>query len=231
MQCNIFPMTHPLLSIFKTGLCKLVILVFSLTAACQCKSAEELKPYANSYGIKILIPSEWDTDEPQQLAAKVKLNELIFKIRLDEKITILSTGPSLPSLEGYARIRLSITTDFSLSQEEIPTLSESELNSLLEPIRKELLNSPIFRVDPSTITTSITRTDGGHFGIKITYIRTGLNGPVKVQQYHYPFSNRTVLLTTSYNSKNEHKFAPLMLKVLSSLQLEDEQLWPKCIGR
>lgn len=98
---------------------------------------------------------------------------------------------------------------------------------MTETFAKELMAAPLFRVEKDSVTVTNTRTDDGYLGIRLSYVRSGINGPVKVYQYWFPFSNRAAQLTLSYGVAKEEALYPPILKVLASLRLADQELWPK----
>ena len=184
----------------------------------------------NSYGIKISVPNNWALDTPEFKNAKVKLTELLTALKTEGKVRILNTGTAPGALEGYCRVRLNITTDITLSQAEVASLTDEDLKEMAGIYAKELQDMPLFHVDKDSISVTSTRTDDGYSGFRLSYIRSGIKGPVKVYQYWFPFSNRSAQLTLSYELANQEASWPSLLKVLASLRLDDKELWPKNPG-
>ena len=190
-------------------------------------SVGQVQEVPNNYGIKISVPKNWVLDTAEMRNAKVKLTELIAAIKTEGKVRILNTGTPPGAQEGYSRVRLNITSDLTLSQDEVKNLTDEDMNDLADGFATELVAMPLFRVERSSISVTRTRTDDGYLGIRLSYIRSGINGPVKVHQYWFPFSNRAAQLTLSYEVAKEDILWPPLLKVLSSLRLNDQELWPK----
>lgn len=187
----------------------------------------QVQDVANNYGMKISVPEAWVLDTAEMRNAKVKLTELLTAIKTEGKVRILNTGTAPGAKEGYSRVRLNITSDLTLSQADVANLSEEDLKDLAAAFAPELIAMPLFRVEKDSISVTNTRTDGGYLGIRLSYVRSGVNGPVKVHQHWFPFSNRAAQLTLSYEVAKENVLWPPLLKVLSSLRLTDQELWPK----
>lgn len=190
-------------------------------------SVGQVQEVPNNYGIKISVPNDWVLDTAEIRNVKVKLTELIAAIKTEGKVRILNTGTAPGAKEGYSRVRLNITSDLTLSQDEVKSLTDEDINDLSDGFATELVAMPLFRVERNSISVTRTRTDDGFLGIRLSYIRSGINGPVKVHQYWFPFSNRAAQLTLSYEVAKEDILWPPLLKVLSSLRLNDQELWPK----
>jgi hypothetical protein len=187
----------------------------------------QVQDVANNYGMKISVPETWVLDTAEMRNAKVKLTELLTAIKTEGKVRILNTGTAPGAKEGYSRVRLNITSDLTLSQADVANLSEEDLKDLAAAFAPELIAMPLFRVEKDSISVTKTRTDDGYLGIRLSYVRSGVNGPVKVHQHWFPFSNRAAQLTLSYEVAKENVLWPPLLKVLSSLRLTDQELWPK----
>lgn len=190
-------------------------------------SNAQVKDVANNYGIKISVPEAWVLDTAAMRNAKVKLTELLTAIKTEGKVRILNTGTAPGAVEGYSRVRLNITSDLTLSQADVANLTDEDLKELEAAFAPELVAMPLFRVERESISVASTRTDDGFLGIRLSYVRSGTNGPVKVHQYWFPFSNRAAQLTLSYEVAKQDVLWPPLLKVLSSLRLTDQELWPK----
>ena len=185
--------------------------------------------FTSGYGVSVAAPATWPWDTEQTREAKVSLVELLTNLKADGKVRLLNTGPTATSSNGYARVRLSITTQPQLSQSETRDLTEQQLAELKQGAVSELTNTtmPAFKVDPKSIQVSKTRTETHHWAYRISYTRSGLSGgPVRVEQYYVPFSNRAVLLTLSHEIAHKDKFGPMLLRVWASLDLQDSTLWP-----
>lgn len=187
----------------------------------------QVRDVENNYGIKISVPDTWALDTAKMRQDKVKLTELITAIKTEGKVRILNTGTAPGAPEGYSRVRLNITSDVTLSQAEVSALTEQALKEMTQAFAKELMAITTFRVEKDSITVTNTRTDDGCLGIRLSYVRSGINGPVKVYQYWFPFSNRAAQLTLSYELAKQDALWPALLKVLASLRLDDQELWPK----
>jgi hypothetical protein len=190
-------------------------------------SIAQVQDVSNNYGIKVSVPKNWVLDTAEMRNVKIKLTELLAAIKTEGKVRILNTGTAPGAQEGYSRVRLNITSDLTLSQAEVTNLSDADLKELAAAFATELIKMPLFRVEKDSISVTKTRTDDGYLGIRLIYVRSGPNGPVKVSQYWFPFSNRAAQLTLSYEVAKEDTLWPPLLKVLSSLRLTDQELWPK----
>lgn len=193
-------------------------------------SIAQLQEVPNNYGIKISVPKNWVLDSAEMRNAKVKLTELLAAIKTEGKVRILNTGTAPGAQEGYSRVRLNITSDLTLSQAEVANLTDEDIKDLADAFAPEFIAMPLFRVERDSISVTRTRTDDGYLGIRLSYIRSGMNGPVKVHQYWFPFSNRAAQLTLSYEVAKEEVLWPPLLKIMSSLRLTDQELWPKQEG-
>ncbi len=204
---------------------KILILKILLlgTAICTVQGRDVI----NNYGLKISVPDEWIIDSAEARKAKVHLAELLTSIKSDGKVRIMNTGTEYGNSEGYSRARLNITSDVTLSQNEVANLTDPDINDLAKKFGKQLIDTPLIRVDPKSISVMKTRTDDGYFGIRLGYERSGTSGPVKVYQYWFPFSNRAVQLTLSYEVSKQDALWPTLVKILASLRLIDKDLWPK----
>lgn len=201
-----------------------LLLSLSCIAVSSAQQAETRK-FTSAYNVSVDTPKGWVWDSEAVRDVKVEFAKMMQDLKTDGKIRLLNTGPD--PAEGYARIRLSILSQLQPSQEEIRDATEDELAELGQEMAKELALMPLFKVDMESIALTQTRIDTVYWGYRISYTRTGLKGPVRVEQYFVPFSNRAIALTLSYEIASKEKFAPIMLRVLSSLDLEDESLWPK----
>jgi hypothetical protein len=204
---------------------RVVIAALVLAASLSCPA--QVSEVSNDYGIKISVPVGWQLDTAQVRNAKVALAELLTAMKSDGKVRILNTGTPPASQLGYARVRLNITADLSLSQAEVMALTDQDLAELGRSYSNELMATPLARVEKDSISVTRTRTDDGYLGIRLSYIRSGLNGPVQVHQYWFPFSNRAAQLTLSHEVAKKDTLWPVLLRVLASLRLADEYLWPK----
>jgi hypothetical protein len=193
------------------------------TISCHAQVSE----VGNGYGIIISVPEAWELDTAQIRNAKVALIELLTAIKSDGKVRILNTGTPPGSQLGYARVRLNITADLILSQTEVSTLADQDLIELGRSYANKLIATPLARIEKDSISVTRTRTDDGYSGIRLSYVRAGVNGPVQVHQYWFPFSNRAVQLTLSHEVAKQEVLWPMLLRVLASLRLTDQQLWPK----
>lgn len=190
-------------------------------------SNAQIQDVANNYGIKISVPEAWVLDTAEMRNAKVKLAELLAAIKTEGKVRILNTGTAPGAQEGYSRVRLNITSDLTLSQADVANLTDKDLKELAEAFAPNLIAMPLFRVERDSISVTSTRTDDGYWGIRLSYVRSGMKGLVRVHQYWFPFSNRAAQLTLSYEVEKQDALWPPLLKVLSSLRLIDQELWPK----
>lgn len=203
-------------------------LSFAFLTLVTLSTAEQsdTKRFTSAYNVSISTPKDWNWDTEAVRDAKVKVAEMMFKIETDGKIRILNTGTAPGSPDGYARVRLSIISNAKLSQKELRDLSDDELQELTASTRAEFTNTPMFDVDKNSVTVTRTRADTDYWAYRISYTRTGTNGPVRVEQYYVPFSNRAVSLTLSHELAHKEKLAPILLRVWSSLDLDDNILWP-----
>lgn len=207
------------------------ILFFAFCSIAITEAKEpSTKNFSSPYGVSLQLPSNWKWDSSELRAKKVKLAQLIGAINQDGKVRILNTGTPPGSSEGYARVRLSITSDAQLSQEETRDLSDQDMEVMKQELKTQLSKITFFRVDPSTVAVTKTRADTDYWAYRMSYTRSGMNGDVRVELYYVPFSNRAVLLTLSYQIAKKQNLAPKLLKVWSSLDLKDEALWPKQKG-
>lgn len=193
-------------------------------------SIAQLQEVPNSYGIKISVPKNWVLDSAEMRNAKVELTELLTAIKTEGKVRICNTGTAPVAVEGYSRVRLNITSDLTLSQEDVANLKDTDFKELAAAFASDLVAMPLFYVEKDSISVTSTRTDDGFLGIRLSYVRSGMNGPVMVHQYWFPFSNRAAQLTLSYEIAKEEVLWPPLLKVMSSLRLIDQELWPKKEG-
>ena len=200
-----------------------LLLSFSCIAVSTAQQLETRK-FTSAYNVSVDTPKDWVWDSEAIRDVKVEFAKMMQVLRADGKIRLLNTGPD-PS-EGYARIRLSILSEVQPSQEETRDVTEDELALLKEAMSKDFARLPMFKVDMESVAVTQTRIDTVYWGYRISYTRSGIKSPVRVEQYFVPFSNRAVVLTLSYELANKKKFAPIMLRVLSSLDLDDESLWP-----
>lgn len=206
----------------------LIIAIFSIVgSACFSFAQEsETKQFTSAYNVSISTPKDWVWDSEAVRDAKVAFTEIMFKIRTDGKIRLLNTGTAPASADGYARIRLSITSNAQFSQKELRDATEDELLKLTTAAREELVSAPGLTVSKDSIAVTKTRADTDYWAYRISYTRNGVNGQVRVEQYYVPFSDRAVSLTFSYELAHKEKLAPLLLRVWSSLDLNDATLWP-----
>ncbi len=200
--------------------------LFLLTACFSAGQQVETRKFTSAYNVSISTPKEWVWDSEAVRDAKVKFAEMIFKIEADGKIRLLNTGTAAGSPDGYARVRLSIISNAKLSQKELRDLSDDELQELTKESREEFSNMPVFKVDKDSVAVTRTRADTDYWAYRISYTRSGTKGPVRVEQYYVPFSNRAVSLTLSYELAHKEKLAPILLRVWSSLEMDDAALWP-----
>jgi hypothetical protein len=205
-----------------------IALFIIVGSACYSFAQEsETKQFTSAYNVSISTPKDWVWDSEAVRDAKVSITEMMFKIKTDGKIRLLNTGLPTKSPEGYCRIRLSILSNAKLSQKETRDLSDADLEELAKGAREELTNMPMFTVDKDSVAVTKTRADTDYWAYRISYTRTGTNGPVRVEQYYVPFSNRAVSLTLSYELAHKEKLAAILLRVWTSLDLNDDVLWPK----
>ena len=200
-------------------------IVFSQIAA----QSQSYRTLTNGYGVSVTVPATWQLDTEQARDAKVSLVELLTNLKADGKIRMLNCGPTDTRSNGYARVRLSITTQVQFSQSETRDLTQQQLEALRLGAIKEFSNTPMpmFKVDTNSVQVTKTSTDKQHWAYRISYTRSGLSGgPVRVEQYFVPFSNRAVLLTLSHEIAHKDKFGPMLLRVWASLDLQDAVLWP-----
>lgn len=158
--------------------------------------------------------------------AKVKLAQVLGKIRTEGKVRLLNTGTGPGSSMGYARVRLSVTSDTQFSQKEVRALTDGQMESMRAELAGQFAANSLFKVDRKSVAFTKARVDKKYWAYRISYVRSGLKGPVRVEQYHIPFSNRAVLLTLSHELSKKAILAPILSRVLGSLDLKDDGLWP-----
>lgn len=186
----------------------------------------ETKKFRSAYGLSVATPRSWVWDSEAMRDAKVAITEVMFKIKTDGKIRLLNTGTPPGSPDGYARVRLNITSEAQFTQQELRDLSAEEVQEFTESASEELSNMPVFKVEKDSVAFTKTRADTDYWAYRISYTRSGTNGPVRVEQYCVPFANRAVSLTLSYELAHKETLAPILLRVWSSLDLNDASLWP-----
>lgn len=202
------------------------IAVFVLASFASAQQLETRR-FTSAYNVSVDTPKDWVWDSEAVRDFKVKFSEMMFKIKTDGKIRLLNTGLPTKSPDGYCRIRLSILSDTKLSQKETRDLSDADLDELRKLAITEFASVPMIAFDKDSVAVTKTRADTDYWAYRISYTRTGTNGPVRVEQYYVPFSNRAVSLTLSYELAHKAKLAPIMLRVWTSLDLDDAELWPK----
>lgn len=202
-------------------------LVFLVPFGFASAQQVETRRFTSAYNVSVDTPKDWVWESEAVRDIKVKFSEMMFKIKTDGKIRLLNTGLPTKSPDGYCRIRLSILSDAQFSQKELRDATEAELEELTKGAREEFANMPVFTVEKDSVAVTKTRADTDYWAYRISYTRTGTNGPVRVEQYYVPFSNRAVSLTLSYELSHKEQLAPIMLRVWSSLDLDDAELWPK----
>ena len=185
------------------------------------------KDFSSPYGITLKLPNEWSLDSEALIEKKVELVKLLGRLNQDGKVRILNAGPAPDQNQGYARVRLSITSNAQLSQEDVKSLTPAEIAVLRDGYRKELAGAPLLKVDLNSVEVTKTRANDVYWSYRVSYVRTGINGKVKVEQYIIPFSNRCVLLTLSHEISKKNALEPKLLRVWSSLKINDDILWPK----
>lgn len=201
-------------------------LLLLASAAFSSAQQNETRRFTSGYGVAVSTPTAWVWDSEATRDTKVAITELIFKIRTDGKIRLLNTGTAPGASEGYARVRLSVTSEAQFSQEELRDLPETALQQLAAAAREELAQTPLITVDKKSVAVTKTRADTDYWAYRLSYIRSGTNGPVRVEQYYVPFANRAVSLTLSYELSRKEKLAPILMRVWASLDLRDTTLWP-----
>lgn len=202
-------------------------LVFFASIGFASAQQVETRRFTTAYNVSVDTPKDWFWDSEAVRDIKVKFTEMMFKIKTDGKIRLLNTGTPPGSPDGYARVRLNITSEAQFTQQELRDLSAEEVQEFTKSTSEELSNMPVFKVEKDSVAFTKTRADTDYWAYRISYTRSGTNGPVRVEQYCVPFANRAVSLTLSYELAHKETLAPIMLRVWSSLDLNDAALWPK----
>lgn len=209
-------MTYFRLSIF-------LVIAALLTTSLQSQIYRDVD---TPYGIRISVPSTWEIDSAEMMSFKLEVAQMLKTLDVEGKIRLINAGPRVGLDSGYARVRLNILKGDGLTQEEAAQLDESDMIEVLRTAKESFSSIALPGFDLNTMEVRRIRSDEGFSGFQITYIRPGLNGPVRVEQNTFPFANRSVQLTLSYEIGKKSQLQPILIRIMSSLSFYDTNLWP-----
>ena len=188
-------------------------------------------------GLMLRLPKDWEMLSGEMRERRASFAEDLVEAAginlLAGKKRLLNAGPQIGANGGYARARLSIEPGEVLSQTEARDFVVTQ--PIADSIKQELLRDfgkiNLFHVYPESISLNKVQSSEGYEGILISYKRTSTTstadtGDVLVNQFKVYFSDKIVLLTTSYNLANEKEWKPITDDIWASLRFTDKRLWP-----
>ncbi len=193
----------------------------------QYKLAEDMafERVQLSYGISLEIPSHWEVlsqDAKQNLAAASESIEKNIGIVDDtEKKERLLAVSALPAPSG-AKIRVSVTSPSELTQNNLSTVAESELNQL-QPEFYSILNKMMASSELKILEMKPPRIErfNDKLALVISYTRTDAYGSSswQVTQYKIPISNhRLIEFTLSYRLSDAIVWKPILENIKHSIK-------------
>jgi len=208
------------------NMASIILLIVSLLVAPNTVLAEgnSFRHIQLTYGISLDIPSNWtvlseDMRNKLDTYGKTVAGKAGVELKNGKKEGLLAVNAT-PSPTG-AMIRVSVIMPCDVTQDELATLSASDLK-VIGTETKNMFMKMAASGGPKIVEMQPVRVEkiNNRRALVLPYIRTSAVGPSnwQVNQYKIPVSDKTIELTLSYRLSDANVWRPILERVKRSVR-------------